>query len=430
MSAAELPDAAAGTAQRAGTFRAFRHRDYTVFWLGALVSNVGSWLQNLTVPFVVFEITGSAWWVGAATAAQFGPGFFASPWGGHLADTRERRTLLLVLQSLMAAAALGLWAVWTAGSPSLVAVLGLVALMGLLWGLTLPSWQAFVNDLVPREDLVSAVSLNSLQFNAARSVGPAVAGLVIASLGPGWAFALNAASFGAAVLAVTLVRTRSHVDGRAAQERGILAGFVEAVRYLPGQPGILMVIVLVTVLGVIGTPVFGFTVVFAGSVYDVGALQVGLLNAALGVGAVLAVPTVVRSTSHGGLSRTLLAGLLAMGLGILGFGVAPGFVTGLLCLVVVGFGFLATISSGNTALQLIVAQRLRGRVMAVRLMAYMLSVSVGALVLGAVSDRIGPRLTMVLSGALLVLVCGLLVTPRGRRSLRRVDDPQDVTGAA
>lgn len=422
-----MPEAAAGTATRSGTFRALRHRDYLVFWLGALVSNIGSWLQNLTVPFVVFQITGSAWWVGAATAAQFAPGFVASPWGGHLADTRERRTLLLVLQSLMALAALGLWAVWTAGSPSLLAVLGLTAVMGLIWGLTLPSWQAFVNDLVPRDDLVSAVSLNSLQFNAARSIGPAIAGLVIAALGPGWAFALNAASFGVAVLAVALVSTRSRVEGRADAGTRMREGFLEALRYLPGQPGIVIVIVLVAVLGVIGTPVFGFTVVFAGSVYDVGALQLGLLNAALGVGAVMAVPLVVRSTSHGGLSGMLRGGLLAMGLGIVGFGLAPTYVLGLLCLVAVGLGFLATISSGNTALQLIVAQRLRGRVMAVRLMAYMASVPIGALALGALSDRIGPRPTMVLSGAALVGVVGLLLTPRGTRALRRVDDPQDTS---
>ena len=405
--------------------RAFRHRDFTIFWSGALVSNVGSWLQNLTVPYVVFAITGSALWVGVATAAQFLPGFFGSPLGGHLADTRERRTLLLLLQSLMGIAALGLWWVWASGSRSLVAILGLVAVMGLVWGTTLPAWQAFVNDLVPREDLVSAVSLNSLQFNAARSLGPALAGLVIAALGPAWAFALNAVSFGFVVLALLMVRARSRVEGAADRGVRLVSGFVEAVRYVPTQPGIALVIVLVALMGLLGTPVFGFTVVFAGAVYQVGALQVGLLNTALGIGAVIAVPFVVRAKAHGGLSSSMRSGLAVMGVGVVAFGVAPGFWTGALVLVAVGFGFLMTISSGNTAVQLIVAQHLRGRVMAVRLMAYMIATPLGALGFGAVSDRAGPRTAMVLAGLLLLVLTAWLFTAGGSRRLARVDDPQD-----
>ena len=405
--------------------RAFRHRDFTIFWSGALVSNVGSWLQNLTVPYVVFAITGSALWVGVATAAQFLPGFFGSPLGGHLAETRERRTLLLLLQSLMGIAALGLWWVWASGSRSLVAILGLVAVMGLVWGTTLPAWQAFVNDLVPREDLVSAVSLNSLQFNAARSLGPALAGLVIAALGPAWAFALNAVSFGFVVLALLMVRARSRVEGAADRGVRLVSGFVEAVRYVPTQPGIALVIVLVALMGLLGTPVFGFTVVFAGAVYQVGALQVGLLNTALGIGAVIAVPFVVRAKAHGGLSSSMRSGLAVMGVGVVAFGVAPGFWTGALVLVAVGFGFLMTISSGNTAVQLIVAQHLRGRVMAVRLMAYMIATPLGALGFGAVSDRAGPRTAMVLAGLLLLVLTAWLFTAGGSRRLARVDDPQD-----
>ena len=377
------------------------------------------------MPYVVFAITGSALWVGVATAAQFLPGFFGSPLGGHLADTRERRALLVLLQSLMGVAALGLWWVWASGSQSLVAILGLVAVMGLVWGITLPAWQAFVNDLVPREDLVSAVSLNSLQFNAARSLGPALAGLVIAALGPAWAFALNAVSFGFVVLALLMVRARSRVEGAASRGTRLVSGFVEAVRYIPTQPGIALVIVLVALMGLLGTPVFGFTVVFAGAVYQVGALQVGLLNTALGIGAVIAVPFVVRARAHGGLSSSMRNGLAVMGVGVVGFGVAPGFWTGCLVLVAVGFGFLMTISSGNTAVQLIVAQHLRGRVMAVRLMAYMIATPLGALAFGAVSDSAGPRTAMVLAGVLLLALTGWLFTAGGSRRLARVDDPQD-----
>ena len=142
--AAESDDGAAAIAPpREGALRAFRHRDYAIFWTGALVSNTGSWLQNLTVPYVIFEITHSALWVGAATAAQFFPGFFGSPVGGHLADTRERHRLLVVFLSVLSVLALALWWVYAAGVHSVGVILGLVAAIGLVWGMTMPSWQAF-----------------------------------------------------------------------------------------------------------------------------------------------------------------------------------------------------------------------------------------------------------------------------------------------
>lgn len=402
-----------------GTLAAFRQRDFAIFWSGALISNIGSWLQNLTVPYVVYAMTGSALWVGVAAAAQFLPVFAAAPLGGHLADTRERRSLLVILQSCMGLSAIGLWLTWTLGVRSVGVTLGLVALAGLTWGLTLPTWQAFVNDLVPRDCLVSAVSLNSLQFNAARSIGPAIAGLVIATLGPSWAFGLNAMSFGCVILALTLVRTRSPRNPGAAAS--FIRGFGEALRYVSRQPAITAVLLLVSMVGFLSTPVFSFTVVFAESVYRVGPFQLGLMNAALGIGAVLAVPLIMRAKARGGMSGVMRAGMAALGVGAVGFGLAPGLATGIVCLVAVGLGFLAAVSSGNTAIQLIVDSPLRGRVMAIRVMAFMAAAPLGALVEGWIADRIGPRQTMVMTGSLMLAVVLWLLTRRGAGVLRRVD---------
>lgn len=414
--------------KRFTSLQAFRYRDFAIFWSGAIVSNVGSWLQNLTVPFVIFEVTHSALWVGIAAAAQFLPGLIGSPIGGHLADSRERRTLLLVLLGIMAVGAFTLWWVWAAGSRSVALILILVAAMGLVWGMALPTWQAFVNDLVPRSALVSAVSLNSLQFNGARALGPAVAGIVVATIGPGGAFALNAVSFLFVLGAIALVKARSRVQRDEANRR-LISGLIESVRYVPTQPGIAMVILLVILLAIFGTPVFGFTIVIGSAVYGVGAFQIGLLNAALGVGAVAAVPMVVRAKSHGGLSTAMRLGLLVMGVAVAAFGLAPGFWWGALALVPVGFGFLLTISGGNTAIQLIVAERLRGRVMALRLMGYMVCTTVGALLFGVVADHVGPRITMGICGAMITLIALWLYTRSGARRLRHVDDPRDVATA-
>ena len=201
--------------------RAMRHRDFRIFFIGAIISNSGSWLQNLAVPFVLFELTGKAIWVGLAGFAQFIPSFFLGPVGGALADGNDRRKVLLATQTAMAAAAFLLWGVWVLDWREPALILVIVALTGVFAGLNIPSWQAFVPALVPREDLASAITLNSTQFNAARAIGPALAGVLLAVAGPAWAFFLNGLSFVAVLVALAMVRpcaertcSRTRQEGR------------------------------------------------------------------------------------------------------------------------------------------------------------------------------------------------------------------------
>lgn len=404
------------------SLRAFRHREFRIFWSAALVSNTGSWLSNLTVPYVMYGLTHSAFWVGLAALAQFLPGVLMAPYGGALADGHERRRVLLVAQTGLAAAAVALWALWVTGGHDPYGIMALVALAGTFQGLSLPAWQSFVHDLVPRRDLASAVGLNSLQLNAARAVGPAVAGVLLASLGPGWAFLLNAASFAFVILALLLVRTVAVVPRQ--PPSSVVGGFVTAVRYVAGQPGIQTAILVSVLVGILGNPVFGFTVVFASDVFHVGPVGLGLLNAVLGIGSVLAVP-IVTSARGGSLGRTVRWAFVVFALGMGGFAVAPNALVGGLALVVVGGCFLAVISSANTAMQLIVADHMRGRVLAVRIMLFTLSFPIGSLSQGWVSDRVGPRAT-VLGAAVLMLGVGLfLALWRGGRIIGRLDDPHD-----
>ncbi|MFI9628780.1 MFS transporter [Streptomyces sp. NPDC052042] len=408
------------------SLRAFRHRDYRLFWSGALASNIGTWLSNLAVPFVLFQATHSAFWVGLAALAQFLPGVLVAPLGGSLADRLNRRRVLISTQIAMAVTAGGLWALWVTGAARPPAILAIVALSGLITGLNLPIWQSFVNDLVPREDLASAVALNSLQFNAARSVGPAVAGLLLATLGPGWAFLINGFSFVFVLCALVLIRrgTGSPAPG-SARDPGVVRGFVQALRYVRRQPGIRVAILVSVLIGFFGNPVFGFTVVFADEVFHVGALALGALNAALGLGAVLCAPLV--SSAGGGLTlaRIVRWAMPVHGLAMVGFGLAPGPVVGAFCLVVVGGCFLAVVSSANTSIQMMVTERMRGRVLAIRIMVYSASLPLGSLVQGAISDLIGPRVTVAGAGVVLALVVLPLLRGRGGRLLSRLDDPPD-----
>ena len=400
--------------------RAFRHRDFTIFWLGALASNTGSWVQNLAVPYVLYQVTESAFWVGLATFTQFVPVMLLGPLAGSIADRFDRRRVLLVTQTLMAIAALALWLAWASGVRSPLAILALVSIAGIFAGVNIPSWQSFVNDLVPREDLLSAVTLNSLQFNAARALGPGIAGILLASLGPSWAFFLNGVSFVFVLGALLLVRNRQ-VALETALTGGFLRQFRRAMRYTRRQPGILIGILVAVLVGALGNPVFQFTVIFAAEVYEVGPLGLSLLNVSLGLGAVLAAPLV----SGWDVTRATLVrwGLLTYGLAIVAFAAAPVYVVGLLALVVVGGGFLVVISSTNTSVQVIVADHMRGRVMALRIMAFTGAYPIGALLQGLLSDVIGARVTVGGAGTVLV-VAGLVLASRPGW-LGRLDDPHD-----
>lgn len=400
--------------------RAFHHRDFTVFWLGALASNTGSWVQNIAVPIVIYRVTRSASWVGFATFSQFIPVMLLGPQAGSIADRFDRRKVLLTTQALMAVGALSLWLAWSRGVRSPWAILGLVALSGVFAGINIPSWQSFVNDLVPREDLLSAVTLNSLQFNAARALGPGIGGILVETLGPSWAFFINGVSFLCVLLALALVRNRQ-VALETALSGGVLRQFRRAVRYSSAQPGILIGIVVAVLVGFLGNPIFQFTVIFSEEVWHVGAIQLSLLNVALGVGAVASAPLV----SGWDLPRATLVrwGLFVYGGSILAFAISPLYLFGLLAALVVGGGFLVVISATNTSVQVIVADHMRGRVMAFRIMAFTGAYPVGALIQGWLSDTIGPRQTVGGAGALLI-AAGAVLASRPRW-LHRLDDPHD-----
>ena len=408
---------------------AFRHRDYRIFWIGALLSNTGSWLLNLTLPYVLFQLTGSALWVGASVAAQFLPTFLLSPWGGSLADHYPRRRILLVMQMAMGLGALLLWMAWIGEAREPFLLLALMALIGALNGLSMPSWQGFVHDLVPRQDLLSAVTWNSLQFNASRAIGPAIAGVLLAAFGPSWAFGINALSFGCVIVALLLVRAGRDAV-RTMRTSSVARQFMAAMRYLGTQPGLVMAMLVAATIGFLGNPIFSFTVVFAGDVFDVGPVELGLMNAVLGVGAFSAAPLVAGARWAPRLSSMVWTGLIAYSTALVVFAVAPGYAVGLVAAFVLGGCFLTVVASINTATQTIVADPFRGRVLALRLMTFTLAAPLGSLAWGAVSDVIGPRPTVLISGVLMGIVTVVLLSLRGRLRISRLDDPHDVLPTA
>ena len=417
-----LPDMPTGGGSVRRSFRAFKYRDFTLFWTGALVSNAGTWLQNVTIPFVVFSVTHSAGWVGLSTFGQFMPMMFFSPLGGALADRFERRRVLIVTQLGLAALAAAMWLAWAGGAHSPTLLIALSGVGGAVNGLNMPSWQAFVPSLVPRADLSSAITLNSLQFNAARAIGPGIAGALLASLGPSWAFALNAVSFGCVIAALLVVRADSTPEGTP-DRASVRTQFKTARDYIKTQPGIGMGVLVAMLVGFFGNPITQLTVVFAEDVFRVGPLGFGILSAAAGVGALVAAPFISGADERTGRGPLIGMALPLYALSIVAFGLAPNAALATAALVVSGGGFLAVISASNTAVQAIVADRVRGRVLAVRIMSFMAAYPIGGLIQGWTAERWGPRPTVAVTGAAMFVVALWL---RQRRDLlARLDDPPD-----
>ena len=405
--------------------RALRHRDFKLFFIGALASNSGNWLQNLAVPYVLFELTGKALWVGLAGFAQFIPAFFLGPLGGSLADRVDRRRLLLVTQFLMAVAAFLLWATWALNWRDPLLILVLTALTGIFSGLMIPSWQAFVPSLVPKADLPSAITLNSTQFNASRAIGPALAGVLLATAGAGTAFLLNGVSFLAVIVMLWIIRPM-HGDIRRPVREGVIAGFGSAIGYIRERSGIIVGIGSAMLMAFFGNPVTQFTVVFGEDVFDAGAGVVGVLASAIGIGAVLMAPFLSSWDTRMSRSTIVRWGMPFYALAVVAFGLSPNWPVGLLALFGVGAGFLAVISTTNTAVQMIVADEMRGRVMSIRVMGFTLSYPIGSLIQGALADAIGPRVTVAGAGTILLAVALYLASkPKLLAALDHDDDTPD-----
>lgn len=404
-------------AERVRLTTAFQSRDYAIFWLGALVSNAGTWLQNITIPYVLFQLTDSALWVGLGTFSLSMPAMLVGPIGGAFADRYDRRRVLTVTQGTMAVMAALFWLYWALDGRTPWVILVLTATTGVVNGLNIPSWQAFVPGLVPRAHLSSAITLNSLQFNAARAVGPAVGGVVLATLGPGWAFALNGVSFAFVLAALQVVRAR-YERPREYVHISVVRGFIEAIDYIKAHRGILTAILVAVVVGFFGNPVTQFTVIFAEDVFDKGATGVGVLSASLGVGAMLMAPIAGSDRWH----RSYLVkwGLFAYGTAIVCFALSPNIIFAAVSVLFAGGAFLICVSVTNTAVQTIVSDRMRGRVMAARVMSFTASYPLGSLLQGALAEAFGARETVAGAGCALLVAALVLVAKPAR--LQLLDD--------
>jgi len=378
-------------------FRSLRGFNYRVWAIGGLVSNIGTWMQRTAQDWIVLtQLThnnGAA--VGKVMALQFAPQVLLLPWTGHAADHLDKRKLLFATQAAMGALALGLGLLTVTGLVQLWHVYAFALLLGCAAAFDAPARHAFVSELVREEDLSNAVGLNSSSFNAARMLGPAAAGLLIAAFGSGWVFLLNGASFAAVLLSLGLLRSEElQRHPGPVKARGRLA---DGFRYVWGRPDLKTILCMVFFVGTFGLNFPIFLSTMAVSVFHKGAGQYGLLTSIMAVGtlsgALLASARARPTMGH------LFTGALFFGLGLIAAAMMPSYGWFAVPLVLVGLSAQTLTNAANGLLQLSTEPAMRGRVVALFLAIALGGTPLGAPLVGWVADRFGPRWALCVGAA-------------------------------
>lgn len=369
-------------------FRALAHRNFRLFWLGQLVSLIGTWMQSVAQGWLMHRLTGSAFMLGLLGFAQFLPVMLLTLWAGVVADRMDKRRLILIAQVCMLGQTLALASVVSLGVVQPWMVIALAFVFGTVNAFDLPARQSFLVDMVGKQDLPNAIALNSAAFNTARVLGPAAAGVIMAGAGEGACFWINALSY----FAVIAVLLRMDLAPRVAERdtgKSALATLREGVAYALGISPIRNLLLLLGITAGLGFQYMVLLPVYARDILRANEQAYGLMVTAFGLGSLLSALVMTRQLDRWALRRNLLVGLgsAAVGMGVFAWSrtlpltLAMGFLA--------GFGLILYVASTNTLLQLTTEDRFRGRIMSLYTFMFIGTAPLGAILSGGIAQRWG-----------------------------------------
>jgi len=372
-----------------------RHRNFQLFFSGQLISLVGTWMQSVAQAWLVYRLTNSSLLLGAVGFAGQIPVFLTAPFGGITADRTNRHRLVIKTQvaSMLLAAILA----WLTLSHRVQVwhVIVLAALLGVVNAFDIPGRQSFLIDMVGKEDLMNAIALNSSMFNGARVIGPAIAGILVARIGEGWCFALNAVSYVAVIVGLLMMKVQCAPRANGGSP---LADIVEGFRWVNRTRIIRTLLLLLGLISLVGMPYTVLMPVFADRILHGGARGLGILMGATGVGALFGALTLAAKTGVKGLGRWVAISCGGFGVSLLAFSLSRNFWLSAALLLPAGYSVMLQMASSNTLIQTMVPDQLRGRVMALYSMMFMGMAPFGALFGGAIADRMGAPFAVALGG--------------------------------
>jgi MFS family permease len=402
-------------------YRALRHRNFRLFFIGQIISWVGTWMQQVALGWLAYKLSNSALVLGLVTFATQAPTFLLSPFSGALVDRVDRRRLVVITQSLAMVQALVIAALTLTHFIQVWHLVVLGILLGVVNSADMPGRQSLMVHMVENKaDLPNAIALNSSLVNAARLVGPTIAGFLIGWVGEGMCFLLNGLSYVAVIIALMMMRI-DHSTEPAESEAQIIDHLKEGWRYALGFAPIRSLIVLLALVSLLGAPYTVLMPVFAKDVFHGGASTLGILMGAAGVGSLVGAIFLASRTRVPGLGSWVTISTLLFGAGLAIFAVTKLLWLAMIVLLVVGFGMMVQLAAINMILQTLADEDKRGRVMSLYTMAFM-TTPFGGLAAGWLASHYGAQNTTLISG-ILIVICGLVFAtqlPSLRRSARPV----------
>ena len=384
-------------------FSSLRHRNFRLFWSGQLVSLIGTWMQTVAQAWLVLELTHSSLKLGIVSALQFLPMLFLSFFTGPFIDYLDKRKIIIWTQALLMTLAFALSILVWMGIVQYWHVVVLATLLGIVNTIDMPARQAFIIELVGREDLMNAIALNSSIFNAARAVGPALAGILIASAGTAVCFFMNGLSF-LAVLAGLLFMRVEPVSYGGKPSYNIVQDIGEAIRYIKTTPIVMTTILLVSVVSIFGTNFNVLVPVFAKMELNRDAAAFGFLLSSFGAGALIGAVFLAIMSRSGPKPAFLLGGGLSLSMVLMMIGLQRSYGLTALLLALAGWSMVTFFGMANTMVQLNTENRLRGRVMSLYTLSFGGLTPFGSMFAGTVAHWIKAPLTFALGG----LICGIV----------------------
>ena len=397
--------------RRSGMFRALSHRNFRLFWTGALLSNVGTWMQAVAQGWLMLELTNSAFWLGLDAFVATIPGLMFTLIGGVFADLVDRRRLLLMTQVVAGFAALGLAILVATNVVNRWMVLSFSFVTGCCMALASPSFLAMTYDLVGREDLANAIAMNSTQFQLARVVGPALAGVAFRLFGLAGCFFANGLSFIAVVAALSVVRPQHRLETPSRAERGRGAfwhDLTEGFRYVRNRPRVSSLLLLSAINSLFGAPYFTLVPIYARNIFHLGETGLAVMMGTAGAGAFFGALLVAYLGDWKRKGWLVLGGSITFGVFIASFAISPRLNLSLASLFGVGFSLVVCISTINTLLQKLVTDEMRGRVMSMFILSFLGTMPIGNIIAGSVSTHFGPQYTLATGGLIVATVASFV----------------------
>ena|SRR2546426_2522704 len=396
------------------TFRALQHRNYRLYWTGQLVSLIGTWMQSVAQGWLMHRLTNSAFMLGILGFMQFLPVLLLSLWAGVIVDSMDKRKLLLFTQSAFLVQAVLLAAAVSTGVVKPWMVLTLAFIFGTINALDLPARQSFVVELAGKEDLSNAIALNSAAFNTARVVGPAIAGILLATVGEAGCFWLNAVSYTAVIVSILRMDLPPRPGIRFEAKRAVET-MMDGVRYARSVRPLRNLLTLMGVTAGLGFQYMILLPVYVREILEEDAKAYGLLVAAFGLGSLVSAAWMTRKQDRWALRRNIFIGLLSAAIGMGTFAWSRALPLSLAMGFLAGFGLILYVATTNTLIQITTEDRYRGRIMSLYTLMFVGTAPIGALVSGAIAQRFGAPVATSVSA--LVLLGGAIWMMRRLRVL-------------